>query len=76
MNNSDELCVMFTCDQTKIQPVVKKIIASLPSLTMTPVRETRNGTYSHYEDTEEIKALSKFILDNVSQKPDSRGEEG
>lgn len=72
MNNSDELCVMFICDQTEIRPVVKKIIASLPSLTITPVDQTRNGTHSHYEDTDDIKTLSRIILNNVSHRTDRR----
>lgn len=68
MSNSPELCVMFTCDQTKIRPVIEKIIASLPSLSVTPVEQIREGTYSHYEETDDISALSTFIHENVSQK--------
>jgi hypothetical protein len=54
MSNADELCVLYTCDRPKIQPVFDEIIKALPLLPPTLVKENEHGKRLH-EETSEMK---------------------
>lgn len=66
MNIQDEPLAIYTCDRTKINPLVDRIIKSLPSLTKTTQSEIANAKRLHYKETPDIRIFSIFILKNVS----------
>lgn len=65
MNNSSELYVVYTCDQTEVRPLLDTIVKSLPSLTATVQEESPTGKKLHYNETPEITSFGTFIDNNV-----------